>query len=255
MENVDFSTLAPRDVLLEDAVPEYERTIGFFYLDQLVPLNASIYVLEEVFQFPFDVLVGPQGSVFFAMVVRNFFQAGVLTVTRLATDADANFNTLLQFKNWVSAHARSEYRHSLAHTLKQRGFDTRTRQLLERARRLRDGQVAHIKRGFTLSEQDRIDLDELKALRDRLNDLLAALSFNVGRMMLPVQYASEVIHPADMDARTDIQRLLDSIARDSDLLNQPERDPGNWPFYRGLRSEQELAIVNEYRVKFGLPEA
>jgi len=253
---MDFSELEPREVLHEEAIPEYERGMDFFYLGQLVPLNANIYIIEQVLEFPFELFVSPEDTIFFRLLVDNFYNTGLLTITRLATDSGKDLYTLLQFKNWVAQQVKDEFKEDFQKHLKQAKFDKKTQEMLEKARGLRNTSVAHIKRDLVLGniEQDRLNFVELKALRDALNVLLKALSFNKERLMLPIQYHLGVVHPAGADSRSDIQRILDNIARDSNMLNLPEKNPHHWAAFRKNLSEENLRTINKYRAKFGLPE-
>lgn len=254
MSPTDFSRLKAEAILMEDAVPEYERRMDFFYLDQLVPLNASIYIMERILQFPLGLFTEPGQSVFLPMVVRNFSQVVLLTITRLATDRGGDLFTLLQFKNWVYGKVKPECRTEFGQYLRRTRFDQETKALFRKARRARDSQIAHIKRDITISEEGIIAFEELKTLRDSLNSILGILSFSVGRMMLPIPYSPEVIHPKGTDSRSDIERILDGIARDSVILNLPESQPQHWSVYRENLSGQELRVLNGFRARFNLPE-
>jgi hypothetical protein len=253
---MDFSELEPREVMNEEAISEYERGMDFLYLGQLVPLNASIYIIEQVLEFPFGLFVSPEDTTFLRLLVDNFYNAGLLTITRLATDSGKDLYTLLQFKNWVAQQINDEFKEDFQKHLKRAKFDKKTQEMLEKARGLRNTSVAHIKRDLVLGnvEQDRLNLVELKALRDALNFLLEALSFNKGRLMLPVQYHPDVVHPAGADSHSDIQQILDHVARDSNILNLPEKNPHHWAAFRKNLSEENLRTINRYRAKFGLPE-
>jgi hypothetical protein len=254
VSSIDFSKLDAKDVLVEDALTEYERGMDFFYLKQLVPLNASIYVMEQILRFPLRMFTNPGDTIFFTLVLRNFFEAGLLTVTRLATDRKGDLYTLLHFKNWVGRQVKPEYGQGYQFYLKRARFDKETRAMLAKAKHLRDTQVAHLRRDLNISEQDRLNFEELKTLSNTFNSLLDTLSFNVDRLMLPVQYSPRVIHSRDTDNRSDIEKLLDGIAKDSVILNLPETEPAYWPIYRSRLSQQDLEILNKYRVKFKLPQ-
>jgi hypothetical protein len=52
---------------------------------------------------------------------------------------------------------------------------------------------------------------------------------------------------------TDIDELLDNVARKSHLLNLPESAPFLCASVFSELSDFELATINQYRVKFGLP--
>ena len=135
MSNIDFSKLEVKAVLIKYALPEYERRIDFFYLEQLVPLNASIYIMERILQFPLVLFTDPGDSIFFTIVLRNFFQAGLLTITRLATDTKDDLFTLLQFKNWVCEQVKPEYRTEFQRYLRRIRFGKETRAMLQKAKK------------------------------------------------------------------------------------------------------------------------
>jgi hypothetical protein len=247
-----FSHIDYKSVLIEDSLREYEHQVDFFYIDQLVPLNSNIFIMGKILQFPFSLFTDPEDRIFFSLVLRNFFQAGLLTITRLATDEGKDVNTLLHFKNWVYMNIKPEYQEQYRAHLKKTRFDKEIQSLFEKARTLRDSEIAHIKRDFQIGEQDRLNFEELKRLCDSLNSVLEILSFNVGHMMVHLPYSSEVIHPMGTDNRSDIEKILDSIAKESIILNMPETGPEHWPIYRKTRSAEELEQINKYRGKFGL---
>jgi hypothetical protein len=257
MGTIDLSSLDAGDILNETALEYYKRGMDFFYLEQLVPLNVNLYILDKILQFPFALLVDPKEMIFFTRVVDNFIQASVLTITRLATDKGGDLFTITRFKNWVLENVRSQHREAVQYRLKQVKFDQATRIMAEKAKKLRDARFAHTKREqvFSLEEQDRLDFSELQRLCDALNALLDALSFNVGRLMLPLPYAPDVRRPPDANSRSDIERLLDGLARTSSLLNLPEKHPEVWAIRRQTLSPEALETINRYRVKLDLPKA
>ncbi|HKV56937.1 MAG TPA: hypothetical protein VJO32_01600, partial [Ktedonobacteraceae bacterium] len=56
------------------------------------------------------------------------------------------------------------------------------------------------------------------------------------------------------EGRADVDWVLDSVAKSSDLLNMPEHDPLRWQHRRPGFSDEEIRMINVYRVKFGLLE-
>ena len=51
----------------------------------------------------------------------------------------------------------------------------------------------------------------------------------------------------------DIDCLLDLIVKDSDWLNEPERNPSVWQYIKPKHTQEEISELNKYRQKFGLP--
>jgi hypothetical protein len=98
------------DVLREGTLSEYKQGMDFFSA-YLVELNTNFYIVERIFQFPFDLLFHKsEGStIFFAQVVRNALHVSVLTITKLATDQKQSF-TLMKFKEKVGKLVKDEYK-------------------------------------------------------------------------------------------------------------------------------------------------
>lgn len=252
---MDISKVNAKEALVEHAVAEYEKGLGFFF-SELVELNVNIYILERIAQFPFDLFVAIDDTIFWDSVIRNFFNIGVLTVTRLATDSAGDLHTLVQFKNRAREWVKPEYKSSFDEYMRQTRFDQATRELLERARHLRANRIAHVTRAWYSGEREVFQLSfvELKSLRDALNSLLNALSFNTENRLLPIPYDPQVIRGRGEDSRTDIEKILDCVARESHILNMPERYPERWKRRREKLSDEKVDQINYYRKKFGLPE-
>jgi len=252
----DLSTLDVKEILREDSLPEYEKGMNFFY-SQLVHLNTTIYILDQIIKFPFKLFVVPDKTIFFNVVIRNSFDAGILIVTRLATDQGNDLYTLIHFKSRVRELIKSELIDLFDERLRKYRFDKRIATLLTKVKKLRDERVGHAKQDVVLgvSEGAQMDFSELKSLRDALNSLLQALSFNMYYMMLPVPYDPQVQHPVGSNHQTDIEEILDSIALNSAVLQMPEKNPTKWTHWRTEFTDFEIGQINSYRRKFGLPEA
>ncbi|HEY2922103.1 MAG TPA: hypothetical protein VGK77_24245, partial [Candidatus Binatia bacterium] len=84
-----------------------------------------------------------------------------------------------------------------------------------------------------------------------LNSLLNALAFNVEYSMLPIPYDARARRPSE---KTDIEEILDGIAKNSFFLNMPERYPERWRYRRPNLSGDKLDAFNHYRRKLDLSE-
>jgi len=147
---------------------------------------------------------------------------------------------------------KKEYRGPFELRLKETRFENQTAVLLAKARNLRDHRIGHTTREFMAGDIKlfRPNITELKELRDALNSLLNALAFNVEYSMLPIPYDARVIP----QRKTDIEQILDCIARDSFYLNMPEQRAERWKYRRPHLNEDKLKAINHYRRKFDLPE-
>jgi len=248
----DFSSLYEDVVLEKDSIDEYQKTIDFFW-DELTKLNTNIFIIKKIFEFPFDLFCSPEDKIFFSRVVWNFYENSVLIITKLATDKGKDLHTLLKFKNWVFKQIKSEYKSDFRQKLREAKFDLGTKKIFDKAKDLRDYVFAHFNRD-KLKQIPNLNLSELEKLRDKLNSLFDALLFNAEYEMLPLSYSDNVIHPEGVDHRSDIEALLDSVAKNSYLLNMPERFPERWKYDKESYDEEAIEKINKYRKKSSLPE-
>jgi hypothetical protein len=252
---MDSSHLGAKAVVAVSSLSEYESGMSFFY-SELVELNVILYLAEKIVDFPFDLFSHPDKTVFFSTVMRSFHDSAVLIITRLITDQKGDLFTFRHFKNRVRELVTPEFRSSFEARLKKARFDREIDILLEKVKELRRNRIAHTTQDLMTGSilVSRPTLSELKVLRDALNSLLDALSFNVEQTMLPHAYDPNIVHAADGNHKTDIEEVLDSIAKDSHLLNMPDKYPERWRNRRRQFSEENINQLNFYRRKFGLPD-
>jgi hypothetical protein len=238
------------DVLEAEFVDEYKQGMQFFY-SSLVELHTNIFILEKVLAFPFRLFAGPD-QIFFRQVVINFYDVSILTITRVAADQEGDLFTLSRFKNAVVQHIKDAHRGPMQDRLRAVRFDEATRELLARAKAIRNQRIAHITQQFADNffqqplEQLGFNLGELKTLRNSITGLFQSLAINAFYRMLPIGYDTDT-------SQSDIEQLLDGIARKSLVLTMPEQQPEYWQNYRlPSLSETEKEQINIYRQKFGL---
>jgi len=244
-----------KDVLDKSELAYYERGMEFFY-SELVHLNINLFIMDKIADFRFDLFTTINQTTFFNMVFRNFFYSSLLIITRIAADQGSDVFTLPRFKNRIRQSSKQEYRELIDNRLREVKFDIGIQKLLEKTKNFRNQSVAHLLEEvvFGNKETTKVFYSDLKKLRDQLNDLLDAISFNVDHMMLPVHYSADVIHPKHSDSRPDIERILDSIAEKSELLTMPEKQPQGWKIHKKRLKKEDLDIINHYRTKFGIGE-
>ncbi len=250
---MDIHKLKPENVIKIQDLDFYKKGMDFFF-QELVTLNVNLYILEKILDFPFYLFTNYGESLFFRMVLQNFFYSSLLLITRITTDQGGGMFTLPRFKNRVRQSVKSDYQRPIDNLLREVKFDGKTQKMLERAKKLRTQKVAHVLEEVAIGEEPevRFFFEELQQLRDQLNLLLDTLAFDTHYMMLPIQYSPDVIHPKGRDNRSDIEKVLDNIALSSTLLNMPEHDPIAWSRRRENLSNNDFNLLNAYREKFGL---
>lgn len=252
---MDLSSLSAQDVLEERGLDEYQAGMEFFY-SELVELNVIVYLAEQIVNFPFELFAHPDKTIFFSTVMRSFHDSAILIITKLVTDQQGDLYTLSRFKNRVLGLVRPDYKDAFKERLRESRFDQEIRALLEKSKELRSNRIAHTTQDL-ISENIKVSrpsLSDIRRLRDALNSLLDTISFNVGHIMLPLPYEPSVLHPPLSNHKTDIEEILGCIARNSNLLNMPEKRPETWSRRRARLSEEQINKINFYRRKFDMPE-
>lgn len=246
----NFKQMTPADILKPDAIEKHTAEMAYFH-NKLSELHHSVFFIERIVEFPFDLFVHPIEDLFLRMVVDNLAQVAILKITKLTTDNGRDARTLRQFKNFMDRSVKDEYRADYRQLLAEVRFKPRIETLIAKAKDLRDLQIAH-----SVSDQvDAITFAEIREIVRELTRLFEAASFDTEYRYLTFSYDPTVRRPVGIDPRSDIEHILDGIARDGDVLHLPESNPIAWPHMRQGWSPERLEVFNRYRRKFGLPEA
>lgn len=179
----------------------------------------------------------------------------ILQITKMTTDSGGDAHTLRHFNTFMKDAVKEEYQEGYRNVLKEVRFTARTNQLIEKARKLRDKKIAHSIQPIPGEASVVLTFNEIKEITKELTNLFGAASFDAEYHYLSTAYDPAVIRPVGRDSRPDIERILDSIARESVTLNLPEINPIAWPHSRQAWPPQRMAVFNSYRKKLGLPES
>lgn len=259
MIDKDFPNLKAKEVILPKYLKDYENGIGFFY-SELVTLNTNIFIINKIREFPFDLFCTPDDRIFFSMVINNFFEYSIIIISRLIKDTGSDSFTIRKFHNrLIKDYIRPKYKEAFKNKIKSIRFENTINDILNRVQDLRNKRIAHTIEDYVKDTKNigRINFSELENLRDYMNLFFENLSFNVKYMMLPIPYCDEVQHPKGTDSRSDIEKILDSIAKESAFLNTPERYskwPTVWKERKKRMTAREQSIFNKYREKLGFPK-
>lgn len=253
--SMNLRELQPGDVIESSWLEEYERKINLLW-QELILLNSNLYVLEKLSKFPTHLFTDPLRGDFLDIVAVNLSSMCAMSIWRLWLDKDKRSLTFRPFKDDVQKHIRREYRQDFDPALENLKWDE---DALKRVEKFRHKLMAHFDSKCNLSPQERrklwLSLPALTNLRDTLNRLFEILCFGCRRSVLHIAYDPKIQHPRDMDPRSDVEVILDKIARNSPMLRMPEEHPEVWSDFRKNLSKDDLQALNEYRRKFGLPEA
>lgn len=249
---MELQEIAPKDLIESTWLDSYEQNIDALWW-QLVRLDSTIFVLEKIISFPFDLFLPLPKRHFWNLVENTLFEMCVLIIWKVAVDNKEEGLTLQQIKNKILQHLRKEdYRDQFRRALKNVDFEKTVSTFKHKITHIRHNYIAHFNLNANVNptpEQIRertLLFPELKKYRDIIKSFFDLLCFGHRKALKPIEY--------EYDNCSDIEQLLDNFAKDSALLNLPEKEPDYWPIHRENLSEQELEILNKYRTKFGLSE-
>ncbi len=258
---VDLPSVDPTELFTNSWFQEYQRqqkTIGY----ELLKLNACLFVLNKIEVFPFF-LFAPyrEKSLFWRLTSDCMAESAVLVIWKVYIDNDARGLTLRQFKNGIIKNLKNdEVRESLQATLRHDDFEGQLSQFEKFEKKVYDLRlniVAHwnqdwISADDTFRALHAIGFSQLQAVADILNKFFQLLCFGSGFTTMPSDYE---ITKHDPSSIIDIDELLDDIARKSEALYWPEKNPHIWQQRKAELSTDEIDIFNRYREKFELAPA
>lgn len=249
---MDWFPISAEKVLKPDYVGRYNQTLAAFYSD-VVRFNTNLFILDKIASFPFSLFGDGDGDIFFYFHVLNGLEIAVLIVHKLLRDNEPRAYNLLRFKNEIAKNVQEEHRSAYKAHLARAKIDDEVKGLLLKADNIRNNQIAHLSQAALIKKAKfgRLNLKDLHSIEQGLNKTFDSLCFNTEHMFLPIPYSPNVKHPNGTDSRPDIVRLLDSVAKNSYLLNMPERNPQLWQLHKSQKPG-DIQIVNEYRRRNGL---
>jgi len=245
----------PEDVIKPEHLKEYERLREDLH-ERLLTLRNTVFVLQEIAAFPFEDLVDPDKLCFWRLVYWNSVEYMHILIYGLVSDTGPDANTVSRFKNRVLTEwIKDEYKEDFKALLKKVKPDDEMRRLAETVSEIRTHSLAHslpTKRSqLPDAGRRRVTVEGLAKLCEGIATIFDACNFGweMHTWFLPYDPASTV---GGKRQPTDIEELLDLVARQSGLVNMPEQE--YWAVTRDCLSPEQLELMNRYRKKFGLPE-
>jgi hypothetical protein len=244
--------------LLEPAFAKRYTRLHNDYWQRLSRIHGTLFSLEQLSEFPFDLIYGPGQMEFWRLVVENFLDIIMLNLYGLVKDTGEDVHTLPSFRNemikgpWLC----EEHRDLLKQVLAECKFDGAVKSIAERveeirphiAHRLVDKATGDVKRPLV-----GVNLKELSRLFNAVHALFSALSFGRAYITLAGDLTPSTV--GGQPTRTCLDTVLDAVLRDSEFVNMPERRGKFWPMHRAHTDEAMLSLMNKLRRRVGLPEA
>ncbi len=254
-----LQTCRAEEVLSDEAYRKYDEMMRGIWR-HIIALNTNVHLLSRIIAFPFTFLgVDPQP--YWTATQRALFDGSVLALWRVVLDTNPTGRTLIHVKKHLFKSlrdARAEL--ALAEVMKRdfpAGWSTTWGGKIEE---IRHNYVAHFNFDKQMNptaddiRQRSLSLADLKEVQKQVVDFFDVLALGVKFMPIPPEYDPDVRMGGRDDQRSDIEKILDSLARDSHLVNLPETNPALWPWELRRMSQEDRHKLNTFRRQFGLGE-
>lgn len=248
------------EIILPAHLAAYELEVGAI-ANEITNFNANLYLLEKIFNFPWDLILDDWGP-FWEYIEKALFDSVILSIWKLCIDKKYEGLTLGKMRDkLMKDYIKPEFRDELIGRLKAADYEKKLATVEGLYTEIRHNYVAHFnfKKATTPTAVEiaarKLDLKVLLGTKDLMNSIYQVISLN-RYAYLPVQYYPDSMNiAADGPPGTDIDKLLDLIARNSETVNMPERQQEYWLFFKESRSPEEIEILLALRKKYGLPAA
>jgi hypothetical protein len=248
--------MPPQDVINEAWLATYNEEM-FPVTTQLTQLNCNLYNINKIANFPFTEL-GEITKDFWLLACAAMFETSVMIVWRLV-DPKKNVHSLMNLKNSIGKNFKNDALKAEFEALTQQaGFDTKIADIRKNIEVLRHNRFGHLQMKWIaeqeplLIDEDNLPISDLEAMAGTLSKFFALLCFGENRSLYLLGYNPTVVRSGSGLYSSDIEKILDLVAKDSRLVNAPEREPELWPYLKQQLEPSVLDLMSRFRRKFGL---
>lgn len=253
MMKPEQGSLRVEDVIDPKWLEEYTTERDIIYR-QLLEANTMFYILGKIELFPFDLFAANDDRIFWRSIRNALIETIIMIIWRIIVDEAGDALTLKSFKNNVIRHAIDpQARMTIRERVREVNFSKSIKTQENRIRKIRTRYLAHhlVLPNDSPNENElpTLTFGELNTVIDAAWDMFDVLSFEKCHLRWYWGYFEEVRE----NQQTDIDKLLNQVAYASNVLHLPEREPEFWQIERSNLSSEQIGVLNQYRMKFGLP--
>lgn len=225
---------------------------------RIINLHGTLCTLEDLHDFPFEYLYPPGGMEFWDLVNENFLSMSIIILHGIVSDQVADAHTMNKFKNTIYNESWNDesLHNKFQETLKDCRFNKYIDSVANRVTEIRHNAIAHRlldqQTGKPKEKLLGVNLREIKQLFYAVHGVFGAVSFGCSYMTLAGDLLPSTV--GGKPTRTCLDEVLDAILKDSDWINEPEKDKW-WQELRKHKSREDMQILNKWRNRIGLPNA
>lgn len=253
---MELENYTPKQFILETELDNYNEMVYVIW-GEIVTLRSNFINIEKIENFPFSTFVLPdtRSSSFWNFVYAALFESCINKIWNLVYSNPNKFLTLETLRKAINdEYIKEEYKEPFEKDISSIMSESHIEDLKEKVNRLRNHLISHLQLEFNKNFEASvgkyaISFLELKNIILTANKLFKVLCFN-SKETLPI----DLLQSQDGQIDSDLDSILDSIVKNSDVYKMPDEQADFWPTYREDLSKIDIEIINKYRKKFGLEE-
>ena len=229
-------------------------------------MHHTVLTMEAIDAYPIDRISTPSESVFWRTITQNSWHAAITTLNGFVNDEGSTLtlgrlNREMMLWEWSSSEAKLTFQEELRRV----SFGRKTKNLYKKVKDLRIHLFAHrtldVETGKVEHPAEGFNLKELRTIFDAVEGLFQACSVGSYYQTTLSSYAPASYSYSAKGATSrpkeplGVETILDSVARNSYFVNEPERHGVLWPALRSRMEAEDLNALNGLREKVGLLRA
>ena len=231
----------------------FKKQMNHFF-NEIIWLNLNIIILTKIIRFPWKELrIYVSYRHFIDTLYKNYLEYSIVIVRKIYFDKGVGTTNLRKLKNDLCRHIDDVKRRRIKE--KTKAIEAELSKFEEPVNNLRNERYAHIIKDFEKETKKNysISFKDLKQVASLINDyyrVLGDIGLKTTYILVPSEYADKLGNGYEPD----IDRILNKIALDSELLTLYEKDKDLWDVYeRSWKKEnsriKNLEVINRYRSK------
>ena len=237
------------NIISDNWIDSYEKD-KFLLWQDIQSIAANTHILKTLFGFPFYELLGSMPP-FWQILKYNYYHHTLLIIAKLI-EQSGDCLSLRSLKTGIRINVKnSKIGGDFENDLKILNFDKKVARIERKVLELRNNKIAHYIKNWN-SQHSIVQLNMVAPKISEIDSITQEICKLYNYLCFNEKYTMDIrmILQQDIDY---VDHLLSDLASKGRVLNMPEKEPDLWLEHKQQLEPNNFTIINEWRVKFGLP--
>jgi hypothetical protein len=248
----------PNQILTDPYLTTYNKDIETIWWE-IVKLNSIVFVLSKISKFNFNLFASHlTKDHFWQILLQTHYESCLLSLWKIEVDnAFDKGKTLNQIRNEIIINFKSNHiKQKFIAELKKKNFEKVIGEISEKVKLLRHNIVAHLNFDGIPQPKDnksiKMKFEEINFFTMQINDYFKLLCFGNQKSVIPIEYDESDESNRTFKHNTDIEEILDTIVRESHLIQTKLHKPEEWKYVFPGLPKNDKEEIEYYLKKLGL---